>query len=185
MNISILKRPSHLLWSLSSMLLFFLFVQCKNDSPEEINEEEVINKITLQFTDSENTTFSKTWNEGEAVPAITLQPNSSYQVAISFFDASDPADVEDITEEVIEEADEHLVFYEVTEATVSIESADDDTRDSAGVPLMINTVWETAAASTGMVRVYLIHEPSSKDGATRNAIGGSTDAELDFPVTIQ
>ena len=57
--------------------------------------------------------------------------------------------------------------------------------DADGVSINLKTEWAAAGASSGTVRVYLIHEPTSKTGATRGELGGSTDVELDFPVTIQ
>jgi len=42
------------------------------------------------------------------------------QVEISFLNNSDPSDIENVTLEVIEEADEHQVFYEFAEVFQSM-----------------------------------------------------------------
>ena len=165
--------------------LTILFIHCKKDTPEEINEEEVINRVTLTVTAADGSSNDYTWNEGDAVPSITLIANSTSNVSVHFYDASDASDVEDITEEVIEEADEHFVFFQVSGASVSISSASNDVVDTDGTSINLKTEWVAGGASAGTVRVYLIHEPTSKSGATRGEIGGSTDVELDFPVTIQ
>ena len=68
---------------------------------------------------------------------------------------------------------------------MSISAASNDVVDTDGSSINLKTEWVAAEASTGTVRVYLIHEPTSKSGATRGELGGSTDVELDFPVTIQ
>jgi len=173
--------------SIFALLLIFVFAQCSkdDDTPEEINEEEVINRVTLAITDSAGASTSYTWNEGETIPTLNLTTNSTYQASIHFFDASDPGDVEDITEEVIDEADEHFVFYEVVSAAVSISAASNDVVDADGVSINLKTAWTVGDAGSGTIRAFLIHEPSTKSGSTRSALGGSTDVELDFPVSIQ
>lgn len=173
--------------SIFALLFITFFVQCSkdDDTPEEINEEEVINRVTLSVTDAAGTSTSYTWNEGGTIPTLNLTANATHQVSIHFFDASDPADVEDITEEVIEEADEHYVFYEVAGASVTISPASNDVVDANNVSINLNTSWAVGDAGSGTVRAYLIHEPTSKSGSTRSALGGSTDVELNFPVSIQ
>lgn len=169
-----------------ALFITVLTVQCSKDdeTPEEINEEETINRVTLTVT-SPGGSNTYTWNEGETIPTVNLTANAVHQVSISFFDATDPSDVEDITEEVIEEADEHFVFYEVANASLTIASASNDVVDADGVSINIHTEWTAGAAGSGTVRAVLIHEPTSKSGTTRSDLGGSTDVELDFPVTIQ
>jgi len=165
--------------------LTVLLIQCKKDTPDEINEEEVINRVTLTVTGADGSSNDYTWNEGDTVPSISLAANTTSNVSIHFYDASDASDVEDITEEVIEEADEHFVFYQVSSASLTISAASNDVVDSDGTSINLKTQWAAAAASSGVVRVYLIHEPTTKSGDSRGALGGSTDVELDFPVTIQ
>ena len=104
---------------------------------------------------------------------------------MSFYDASDASEVDNITEEVIEEADEHFVFIETAGANLTIASSSTDITDSNSVGINLRTVWTTSAASTGTARVYLIHEPNTKSGSSRNDFGGETDVEVNFPVTIQ
>ena len=43
---------------------------------------------------------------------IELDTNSTYHVGIFFYNDSDPDNIEDVTLEIIEEADVHQVFYE-------------------------------------------------------------------------
>lgn len=178
---------SSALRALFALFIIATTVQCSkdDDTPEEIHEEEVITRVTLNITDASDATNTITWNEGETVPTISLGADATYQVSIHFFNASDPNDVEDITEEVIEEADEHHVFYGIADANLIIASAANDTEDSAGNPINLKTVWTTAAAGSGTVRAYLIHEPTTKTASTRSDFGGETDIELDFPVTIE
>ena len=187
MKTLIYNSPRQGFWrkSIFAVLALLIFIQCKKDSPEEINEEEVINRVTLRVTASDNTTTNYTWNDGEAIPSIGLTANASYAVSVHFFDASDASDIEDITEEVIEEADEHFVFFEIATANVSISAASNDVVDNDGVSINLKTQWVTAEESSGTIRLYLIHEANNKAGSTRGAIGGATDVEISFPVTVE
>ncbi len=177
--------PTLILRTMFTLSVFLLFTNCKKEAPEEINEEEVINRVTLSVTASDNSTTAYTWNEGSTIPTISLAANASYSVSVSFYDASDVSEIEDITEEVIEEADEHFVFYEIASANLVIASASADVRDSNGVSINLITDWTTTEASSGQVRLFLIHEPNDKAASTRAAIGGASDLELSFPVIIQ
>ncbi|WP_224482869.1 type 1 periplasmic binding fold superfamily protein [Robertkochia aurantiaca] len=163
-----------------------LFTSCSDDdTPEVINEEELITQVTLDLTEvGTGTTQSVVWNVGEAAPNITINSGSSYEVEVGFFDASTPSDVENITEEVIAEADEHQVFYEIANASLEIDPATDDFEDSSNNPVGIRTVWTGSGTTAGVVRVYLIHEPVSKTGNTRGDFGGETDVEADFNIII-
>ena len=174
-----------ILLTIFTLSAFLLFTNCKKEEPEEINEEEVINRVTLSVTTSNNSTTEYTWNEGSTIPSISLAANASSLVRVSFYDASDASDIEDITEEVIEEADEHFVFYEIASANLVIASASTDVKDSNGVSTNLITDWITTDASSGQVRLFLIHEPNDKAATTRGAIGGASDVELSFPIIIQ
>jgi len=173
-------------FALPLLAFLFVFTSCKKDDPEEVHEEEEINRVVLSvFQTGASQQDTYTWNEGETIPSIALSANATYQVSVSFYDASDASDIENITEEVIEEADEHYVFFETAGANLTIASASTDTTDSDNIPINLNTQWTTAAASSGSVRVYLIHEPTTKSGSSRDDFGGETDVEVNFPVTIQ
>ena len=181
------KEPILMHWfkSITAILLIIITTNCDKQPPEEINEEEVINRVTLVLSDDTNQSETITWNLGENSPTINLSPNSTYQATVSFYDATDPTDIDNITTEVINESDEHFVFYEVATAAMSIASASNDIIDTQGIGINIKTQWTTSSASQGTLRIYLIHEPSSKTGSTRSALGGASDVELDFPIIIQ
>ena len=175
-------------YSLLALSFLFVLTSCSKDDPEEINEEEEINRVTLQITPAGGAAQTYTWNDGgESNTSISLAPNTTYQVSVSFFDASDADDIENITEEVIEEADEHQVFYAVADlgSNLAIASGSGDTEDGDGNPVLLQTQWTTVAASSGTVRVFLIHEPTTKTGTSRDDFGGETDVEVNFTVTIE
>ncbi len=156
-----------------------------DDEPEEVNEEEVINRVSIVLSDG-STSQTVTWDEGSTPPAITLDVDKTYTASIYFYDASDPTDVEDITEEVIEEVDEHFVLWEIAGLSdFLITSAPTDYAGSDGIPINLITEWATGGAESGNIKVTLIHEPANKTGTTRSSIGGETDIELIFPTTVQ
>ena len=122
--------------------------------------------------------------EDNSSKLINLKANTEYQVGISFLDETDPSDVEDITEEVIEEADDHQVFYDFSDVSISYSSGTNDTIDSDGNPVYLNSLWTASSSGSGIVQAFLIHEPTSKTGTSRDSFGGETDVAIDIPITI-
>jgi hypothetical protein len=90
-----------------------------------------------------------------------------------------------MTEEVIEEADEHIVFYELIGDGISFDTTSGDTVDSEGNALNLVTKWTTTAATVVDVEAYLIHQPTSKTGTTRDDFGGATDVEIEFEAHVE
>ena len=180
-NINLLTSKKYLI----ILSILFISQSCSKDDPKEIHEHEEINRGSLTFVEGSNSeTF--TWDEGSTIPTINIDANKTYQVGFYAYNASNPSDVENVTTEIIEEADEHFVFYELAGiSNLTIQSATNDVSDSDGIPININTSWTTGDAESGTVRVYLIHGPSSKSGSTRAQFGGGTDLEVNFPISIQ
>ena len=189
-----------------------LMVSCSKDDPEEIHEHE-INKVVLHFTNTaDNSSFEVEWeleHEGEEHADddehaheghIELAPNSTYSVEAEFYDTGEhdegsddhghdgdhEEEGEDITPEIIEEKDVHHVFYEfVGLNNLTITSADDDVIDTNGFGINLNTIWTTTAEESGDLKLYLIHEPQSKEGSVRNDFGGEDDVIAEFEVHIE
>jgi len=115
--------------------------------------------------------------------AINLKVNSNYNVGLSFENRSDPTDIEDITLEIIDEADEHQVFFEFADVSINVTSASNDTKvGSRGV--LLQSVWNASSTGSGIVRVYLIHQSTNFNATNREAFGGFNDVAIDIPVTI-
>ena len=186
-----------------------LFIACdKDDAPEAENEMEVFTKAVIKVTNlSDNSSETYEFEvedhdddhdhshsviaanqegdgHGDHVE-IELESGSEYKFEISFLNESDPNNVIDMTEEVIEEADEHLVFFELGWNGVSYESMSGDTIDSNGNPLNLVTKWTTTTAGFAIVEAYLIHQPTSKSGNTRDDFGGATDVEIEFEAHVE
>lgn len=163
---------------------------CKKDGKAPENEEELITTITLTFTEiggsaTHTYTFRDTDGPGGNAPTlneqIILAPNKSYNCTILVLDESKSV-VEDITDEIKAESDEHQFYF--TPANVNITVAGLDT-DDKGYPLGVKSVWTTGAASgPGSVKVTLKHKPGVK-GANDNINVGETDIEIDFAARVQ
>jgi len=189
---------------LSSVLLF---ISCdKDDTPEAENEMEVFTKAVIKVTNlSDNSSdtyefeveehdhdhdhgFIAMNQEGEDHgdhTEIELESSSEYKFEITFLNESDPNNVIDMTEEVIEEKDEHHVFYELIGDGISYDTTSGDTLDSDGNPLNLVTKWTTTNATVVDVEAYLIHIPTSKTGTTRDDFGGATDVEIEFEAHVE
>lgn len=188
---------------LSSVLLF---ISCdKDDTPDAENEIEVFTKAVIVVTNLSDDS-SETYNfeveehdhehsvivqaqedeEGHGDHTeIELESDSEYKFEITFLNDSDPNNVIDMTEEVIEEADEHIVFYELIGDGISYDTTSGDTLDSEGNALNLVTKWTTTAATEVDVEAYLIHQPTSKTGTTRDDFGGATDVEIEFEAHVE
>lgn len=188
---------------LSSVLLF---ISCdKDDTPDAENEIEVFTKAVIVVTNLSDDS-SETYNfeveehdhehsvivqaqedeEGHGDHTeIELESDSEYKFEITFLNDSDPNNVIDMTEEVIEEKDEHLVFYELIGDGISYDTTSGDTLDSEGNALNLVTKWTTTAATVVDVEAYLIHQPTSKTGTTRDDFGGATDVEIEFEAHVE
>lgn len=177
-----------------------LFFSCSSDDDntttpiQVVVENEVITTVELAITDSEaGTTETISWKEGvndnaTKRPEIALAANKSYTTAIKFLNESNPNSVDNITDEVKKDKDEHYVFYTpentLTGFTLASNPAS-DTIDSNDIGINIETTWTTGDASTGTLTAFLIHEPTTKSGTARSDFGGSTDIEVTFNITVE
>lgn len=173
-----------------------LFTSCKEEenTPPPVNEEELITTVVLTFSPQAGGNdvefrFTDIDGSGGDDPVIsngTLADSTTYSVTAQFLNESEiPA--EDITAEIMDEAEEHQVFY-LIEPGLEMDYAYQDT-DADGNPLGLITEFYTGAPGSGELQVVLRHEPT-KDaqgvsvGDITNA-GGETDVEVTFEVTIQ
>jgi len=164
---------------------------CKKD-PVIDNEEEVITTLNYTLTPASGGTavtlsFEDLDGDGGNAPTITggtLAANTTYSGSIELLDESSD-DVEDITEEVREEDEEHQFFFQTTGGI----SVTYDDMDADGNPVGLANTLTTDAAGSGTITVILRHEPDKgasgvNDGDITNA-GGETDIEVTFDVTVQ
>lgn len=166
-----------------------LFTACDDDEGGPDNTEELITTVQILLTPSSGSTVTYEIKDldgpgGDAptVATIDLQAGESYSFSVKFLDESDASDVEDITEEVMEEDLEHLACYGNTGSMPAVENT---SNDSAGDPLGLTGSFTVDAAATGAgtLSVVLKHEPDKADADACST--GETDVEVTFGVTVQ
>jgi len=194
---------------LTLLFLAVAIVGCSDDdedTPEE-NLPEVFTDVTLIFTPEGGgapITATATDPDGEGIqglivdPAgITLATNTTYTLTYTILNALiTPA--EDIGAEILEEDDEHQIFFSFTADAFTSPTGDgnigaanaadpinyndtDDNGDNVG----LNTTWTTGGVlAGGSFRVNLQHQPGVKT-STSTSEDGDTDFDLNFVLNIQ
>lgn len=169
-----------------AILASSLFFTSCDDDDNAGPEQELITTVELTFTEgSTSSTFTVTDTDGDGgnapvVETIQLDANKTYTVAARFLDESNASNIENITEEVEEESNEHLVCYTATGELATPTITD---TDSAGNPLGLTATVATTGAGSGTLMVVLKHEPDK--AAVTPCSTGDTDVEVTFPVEIQ
>ena len=168
-----------------------LFVSCSNDdTPEQINEEEVIttmtvtlapngggSPITLQTRDLDG--------DGPNAPEVTVSGNLATGVTyngtiVLLNETESPA--ENITEEVEAESLVHQFFY--TSGGGLDVTTEYGNFDSNQNPLGTEFMLTAGAASSGTLTFTMRHEPVKPNTGLGDA-GGETDISASFNLTIE
>jgi hypothetical protein len=203
-------NPFKNLQLLAILFSVITIIGCSNnddDAPEEENEVEVFTDVTLIFTNtadiSDVVRASAQDPDGTGIQelqilnAITLAADTEYTLTYEILNALDPADVENIGDEILEEDNEHQFFYSFTEGAFTnptgngnIDTAADpinyNDQDENGNPVGLSTTWITASTTSSVksFTVRLQHQPDVKT-ATSGSNDGDTDFALTFALTIQ
>jgi len=174
-----------------------IFAACSNDdddTPELINDGEVVTTAVITLTPSaggQPIIFSSRDLDGDGPtpPEVTsgnLAANTTYSGAVTLTnELESPA--EDITEEIKREDEDHQLFFQVTgQANTTVAYTDED---EDGNPLGLAFTLTTGGASNGELTVILRHlldknAPGVADGNIENA-GGETELNVVFPLTIE
>jgi hypothetical protein len=175
------------------LLFGLMFISCEKDDPKPINEEELITTVKVTCTPSTGgetviLSFVDLDGDGGNNPVITggtFKSNTSYNVAIQFLNESS-SPIEDITDEVRDEGQDHQVFMDSSgnfEFSYSYLDSDLD-----GNPIGLEMQFLIGAVGSGQLTLTLRHEPDKSgtgvsDGDLTNA-GGETDVEVSFPVSV-
>lgn len=174
-------------------LLTISFISCDPDDPDDVNEEELITTVTYTLSPTSGgsdvvLSFQDLDGDGGNDAIIvggTLNSNTTYNGSLTLLNESEDP-VEDITEEVQEEDDEHQFFFQVDNLDMAVQYED---MDGDGNPVGLLTTVTTRSAGSGTLTVILKHEPVKdaqgvSSGDISNA-GGETDISVTFPVTVQ
>ncbi|MCC9168469.1 hypothetical protein [Pontibacter harenae] len=157
---------------------------CKDDDdPTPPVETEMITTVQLNLMNEEKGLSAvASWRdlEGDGNPdtqALTLKPNVTYTGTITFLDENKNP-VENITEEIEEEAEDHQVFYSSTAPGLTITATDQDANQR---PVGLEYTLVTTSEGSGNIRIVLKHQPGTKNG---NINTGDTDVDVIIPVTV-
>ncbi len=178
-----------------SLFVSLVFTSCSKDdnpTPQQVIEEEVITTVTTVLRKGTQTitlTSRDVDGDGPTQPVVTvsgnLSANTIYTGTITILNETvTPA--EDITEEILTKGLEHQFFFQAPTTLGSFAYTD---ADSAGKPIGLAFSYTTLNAATGNFTLVLRHEPnkSASGVATGNIAnaGGSTDAEVIYPIVVQ
>jgi hypothetical protein len=145
------------------------------------NEEEIITTVKLTATDAlgnvKTATFADPDGDGGGNPtkfdSLILDKNKVYQTTISVLNESvNP--VQDITTEIVKEANDHQFYITTTSAGTTITTID---LDGNGLPLGTKFSITTTTISDGRLQVVLKHKPGTKKAGDAVSVG-DTDIEL-------
>ncbi len=169
------------------------------NAPPCENEEEIITDVTLTFTPVDGgDPVIATANDPDGSGPLDLQVDGDINLVESTeytltMELLNSIEGEDITEEIMEEDEEHMFFFAWTEGIFSDPMGDGnaDNRadavnyndfDANGQPVGLSTDWTTSAGMTnGTFRVVLKHQPGIKS-ATSTIADGGTDVDLTWNV---
>ncbi len=176
------------------ILAAVLMTGCKDDdnTPEPVNEEEVITTLTITLIPQGGGT-AITWQsrdldgDGPNAPVVTttggnLTAGTTYGGAVVLLNETETPP-ENVTTEVEEEDDEHQMFFiaggglDVTTAYANF--------DGNGDPLGTLFTLTANTASTGTMNVVLRHEPTKPNDGTLAGAGGETDISVTFDVEVE
>jgi hypothetical protein len=180
-----------------------------DEDPEPENVPEEITRVILTFTPTDLeaapiVTAIANDPDGDGPIDIVIQPialkaDNTYMLTIQMFNGLlEPTnDDYDITAEIIEEAEEHQLFFSWSTgvfidptgtgnigATGSVNYEDDDDNE---LPIGLATSWKTVASpSSGSktFRVVLAHQPDGIKSATSTSSDGEDEVDITFPISI-
>jgi hypothetical protein len=179
-------------------LVIFTLISCKEDDPAPADETELITTVELQFFESGTllppvvAKFVDTDGPGGNAPStfdnITLKKNTSYNLKVFIKNESDLSAVEDITDEIKTEKEEHQFFFIFNPTSLATFSYLD--KDANNKPVGLdNTVHTGDVSATGDLLVVLRHGPDKNaegvSGGNITNAGGETDVEIAFKLNVQ
>ncbi|MFM6951579.1 MAG: hypothetical protein ACKOXR_00360 [Bacteroidota bacterium] len=162
-------------------------------SPKE-EEGELITTVKLSLSVAGGTPSEYTWKDLDGVggnaPVLPdtikigqVTPGGNpYMGTLTFLNEQN-GQMEDITLEVKNEAQDHFVCYEVSSITMppvglTITATD---KDANNLPIGLSTEWKPLGKDFGVVVVRLKHQPGIKNGTCGV---GETDVEVTFPYKV-
>lgn len=174
--------------------LYVSSCKCKgNDCPCDGDncESELITSVILTFVnDSINTdtlvyAFRDPDGDGANLPTqfdtIRLATNTDYSVFVQILNES-VSPVENLTDEIGVERNEHQFFYHFTNLSLVFSYNDSDT-NVPPQPVGIYTHWKTGAGGAGTSQIVLKHQPNGEKA--NNEAVGDTDVDIIFQTIVE
>jgi hypothetical protein len=175
-------------YALLASTLIFASCSDDDDTPEPVNEEEVITTLTVTLDSGSDTVVMQYQDlDGDGPDAATvtvsgsLSANTTYDGSIILLNETE-SPAENVTEEIEEDDLDHQFFYTVGSGLDVVAEYGD--ADSQGNPLGLSFILNTGVASSGGLTFTLRHEPNKPNTGLENA-GGETDIEVTFDVTVE
>jgi hypothetical protein len=186
-----MKQPIKF-FSLILLLIAVSFACKKRADPAPVNQGELITTVKLTLTKEGTNTpiysvFRDLDGEGSGAPTqsdFMLDKNTKYQMKVELLDESKNP-VVDITEEVEEEKEEHLLVFTPTPSSLMTIAITD--RDGNNLPVGLTSDVRTGATSgSGKLKIQLRHQPPVNNQPVKNGTPGpgSDDINIDFNVMI-
>lgn len=160
---------------------------CSRHEPDMHDDNEGITTVQLTFKSVQNPSDSAifSWRDGSA-ELVQLNKNQDYNLSINYLNESG-LKTQDLTSEIEDESDAHLVIMKTTPSDLfNISSYD---KDSKGRKLGLkNKLRVKNSKENGSLRVILKHQPpvngkELKDGVDESV--GSTDSDVSFSVIVK
>ena len=173
------------------LIIAIIFTGCSDDDPPApVNEEEIITTLNVTLTPlggGTTITLQKTDLDGDGPNPPQYDVSGNLTVGTTYsglvkIENESVTPSENITEEVLEEADEHQFFF-TPAGGLNISTTYSD-QDNNGNPLGVEFNLIAVAASSGTLTVTLRHLPSRPNTGLENA-GGETDIQATFNVTVE
>ena len=178
---------------LLAIMAILLFISCSDDPDEaaHTHEQEVFTTMTITLVPSDGSSNITLQTEdldgdGPNPPAITvsgkLKASNTYTGSIKWYNKTETP-MEELTPEIVEEKDEHQIFYTIGSGLTMTVS--DLSKDSTGNDFGHTFSIKSLSASSGKLTVTLIHEPTKPNGGNLSTAGGATDIAATFDVVIE
>jgi len=195
-------------------LAFFTFTALSactgvDDPGDPDNEQEFITTVRLTFAPPMGDALVFKWADADSsgdpeIDTVTLANATTYTLSVEFLNEGS-SETEDITEEIKDEDDQHLVLIygsgvegpaTATNADALVEHTYADL-DENDLPIGLESNITTVANGSRVLRLMLRHMPPEDGTAVKNAtvpadfasgggaaIGGAVDIDVEFPLTV-
>ncbi|MBN9293088.1 MAG: hypothetical protein J0G96_03815 [Flavobacteriia bacterium] len=168
------------------MSMAIVAIACKKEkieAPHDDHDHDAVTTLKLELKDSANNVFTYYFRDLDGVggvaptiDTIQLVKGRTYAMTLSFLYESS-SETEDLTAEIIAEADHHLICKSTTLSGLTFSSADE-----IGITGSLIVDQNTASEGTVRIRLKHFHDASEKPGGCD---AGDTDVDVTFPTVVQ